>query len=295
MKIIWGNIRLRCHGAYLFLCAAGLLLARETYLPALGALFWHEAGHMVMAWALHLPVQQIELLPFGGVMTVQGLDSFSGAKQLLLSLGGPVFSLLGVLLTPAAIGLHYVGLAAGGRWIRHHLLLFLMNLLPVLPLDGGRIAFLFLSRFLPRDRLGRVFRLLTYAIAAFFCGLSLLFALRGQINMSPAFAGLFMVYAFECEERKPALTYVSGLIQRRMTLDRQFSLPVEHLAVRMDTPCVTLLRLLDPRSYHEMVILSPDGLEALGRVSEKELVEKILADPEGLTGDLLSKEKGTEA
>jgi Zn-dependent protease/CBS domain-containing protein len=120
-----------------------------TYLAmalAAAALFFvsllaHELGHAVVARREGMAIDGITLWLFGGVARFRGMFPSAGA-ELRIALAGPAVSLV--------IGVVLVGLAATTDWPAPiegvlayvgtiNLVLLAFNLLPALPLDGGRV------------------------------------------------------------------------------------------------------------------------------------------------------------
>lgn len=100
-------------------------------------LYIHEMGHIIAAWLRRMPIRQ-------GPTFIPGLGAFvlveestSPVDSLFLYLGGPLVGALGALL------LYWVGVRTGNPQItwtaRWGLWLNLVNLLPLLPFDGGRV------------------------------------------------------------------------------------------------------------------------------------------------------------
>jgi Zn-dependent protease len=115
---------------------AGLALAVLLYLSVLA----HEASHAVMAKRYGLPVSHITLQFFGGMTAIDG-EPETPRQEFWISVVGPLSS-LGVavvafaahlVVTDGLIGLAFTGLA----WT--NLLVGIVNLVPGLPLDGGRV------------------------------------------------------------------------------------------------------------------------------------------------------------
>jgi Zn-dependent protease len=115
---------------------AGLALAVLLYLSVLA----HEASHAVMAKRYGLPVSHITLQFFGGMTAIDG-EPETPRQEFWISVVGPLSS-LGVavvafaahlVVTDGLVGLAFTGLA----WT--NLLVGIVNLVPGLPLDGGRV------------------------------------------------------------------------------------------------------------------------------------------------------------
>ncbi len=105
------------------------------------SLFVHEMGHALMAKAFGLK-PSITLIAFGGQTTYQKEGGLGAAKEFLITLTGPIFG----------FGLCALAYIAGGfitapLWLMYgvriaflvNLYWTVLNLLPILPLDGGQL------------------------------------------------------------------------------------------------------------------------------------------------------------
>lgn len=131
----------------------------------------HELGHSYAALRYRVPVRRIVLLPIGGVAELEGMPE-NPRQELVIALAGPaVNGLLAVLLwlvaravrlgdellPGPALDLFERGALAGGEAVFRYifianLFLGLFNLLPIFPLDGGRVLRALLALRLPYVR-----------------------------------------------------------------------------------------------------------------------------------------------
>ncbi|MGW2180732.1 site-2 protease family protein [Streptomyces sp. NPDC001732] len=101
----------------------------------------HELAHTVVALRYKLPVRRIQLQFFGGVSEIEK-ESETPGREFLLAFVGPLLSL--VLAGLFYVGMRFVepgtvpGVLLAGLMISN-LLVAAFNLLPGLPLDGGRM------------------------------------------------------------------------------------------------------------------------------------------------------------
>jgi Zn-dependent protease len=112
--------------------AAGLFFA---------SLLGHELGHAVAARREGMELDGITLWLFGGVARFKGQFASAGA-ELRIALAGPLVSLvIGVACSLLAWAIALPGGVDGAlAWIGYvNLILLAFNMLPALPLDGGRV------------------------------------------------------------------------------------------------------------------------------------------------------------
>jgi Zn-dependent protease/CBS domain-containing protein len=121
--------------------ATYVVMAVAAALVFFASILLHELGHAVQARREGMEIEGITLWLFGGVAQFRGMFPSAGA-EFRIAVAGPLVSL--------ALGLLFVGVAAGlalwdavdgvAAWLGYiNLMLLAFNLLPALPLDGGRV------------------------------------------------------------------------------------------------------------------------------------------------------------
>jgi Zn-dependent protease len=116
-----------------------LLLAAHPVVWALSVLA-HEAGHALTAQRFGVQVRSVALMPLGGVTAFEE-ELRSGREELWVSGAGPGVS-LALALVFAMLGLATTGELHGSMQALalFNAAVFAVNVLPALPLDGGRVA-----------------------------------------------------------------------------------------------------------------------------------------------------------
>jgi Zn-dependent protease/CBS domain-containing protein len=101
----------------------------------------HELSHSLVAIRFHLPVRRILLYPLGGVSEIDKEPPTPG-QEFLVAVAGPLLSLalagVGWALTRVTPAGSVAGLLVL-QLMRANLIVGIFNLLPGLPLDGGRL------------------------------------------------------------------------------------------------------------------------------------------------------------
>lgn len=135
---MWRPDALRVKPSGLLLAAAFLLLSRSWLLPAslFTAAACHELAHWLTLRALHAPPRTLILSASGASMYVPGLARLSyGGELLAVAAGSGCNLLLWALLS-------LTGWPPLAPFAGAHLILGALNLLPVRPMDGGRLLWL---------------------------------------------------------------------------------------------------------------------------------------------------------
>ena len=150
------DIAVRLYFSFFFLLSVFLLLEKlEQGGHFLFAVIWHELGHMLLLLQQKQQIIGMDCSAFGIRINRETIGTFW--QEFLLYLAGPASNLLAALfLLP---------------WNKvsaiFHLLLATLNLLPILPMDGGNLAALVLEQLLPQraaQRSGHLLSVLTWLL-----------------------------------------------------------------------------------------------------------------------------------
>ena len=151
-------------GALVWLAILLLLLPLEWVIALLLAMCVHECAHAV---AICLTGGSIHGVHIGGTGTVLVSQPMSGMKEGICAIAGPIGSLLLLLLIRWMPRTAICGAVHG-----------LYNLIPLIPLDGGRILRCIVDKLFSPPRAGRVFSGLQIVIRVAIAALCILASAR---------------------------------------------------------------------------------------------------------------------
>lgn len=285
----------------IYLHAATLLFA--AYMIAVGqgklliisiiSIFLHEMGHCAAALLAGYPAPEIEITPLGALMRLD--DELYGTKglRLLMLAAGPMVSLL---LCCCAVWLtknNVLSVDTGRICFSSNLSFFVGNLLPVLPLDGGRILALLLSCFLPLNSSKKIMRILGTVSGLLFVVLNIYMALANLgWNLSCCLAGCVMIYAANAGTTSAALEEMRMLMDRKIRFEVCGALPCRWVVVSGNVSLRKALTYLAPRAY-TMFLLKDIDQGYLQWVDEETLIYTYMNMPAEGCKTLLYKEKQT--
>lgn len=277
-----GHIRktaLHVHPMFPVLCLTYLLGGQgKILLIYLLTLMGHEGGHILIAWRLGLSVRRLELTPFGGSMQIDEAERLPARHSFALAAGGVCVNAL--LLPPLGALFIRTGSLPCLLGITVNLWMLALNLLPVLPLDGGRMLLALLAKRLDRAAAFRALLMLGRALCALLLLDALLRALRGEGAMLRLTLGCYLLYASSLEEKTSTSRYLAAYLSSRNRAKKSGALPVQHLCARGDITVTALLSHLHGGAYHLVEVLDPlDTSRRLGVLDEEALLSALMSRP----------------
>jgi Zn-dependent protease len=209
---------------------AYVVMALVAALLFFGSLLLHELGHAQQARREQVEIEGITLWLFGGVAKFKG-DLPSAGAELRIAFAGPLVTLvLGsafVLLAGAGLPEVVDGVAA---WLGYtNIALLVFNLLPALPLDGGRVLRSLLwmrsgDRAAATETAGAVARAVAYGLIGL--GAALLLFSGEFAGAWLAVIGWFVLQASRAEVRSvAAIAGLAGLRVRDLMTPDPVSVP----------------------------------------------------------------------
>lgn len=174
-----------------------------------GSVALHELGHSFVAKAKGAYIHEIVLYPFGGAAKISNIPK-RPVDEILVALAGPAVSLALAVLFQQFELLRFLGYL--------NAMLFFFNILPVFPMDGGRVLRAALTIKHGRQEATRI----AATVGKYFCGLFVviglfglpvqLFGLIGPLKPSLmlAFIGGYIYFAGQAEYRQVVLEQQAG-------------------------------------------------------------------------------------
>lgn len=198
-----------------------------------------------------------------------GLTAF---QLFSVAISGPLSNLLAAIVLAALTHWDILPFLLANEAIRINLMLFLFNLLPVLPLDGGRILYCILQRPLGRTKAMRFGIHLGRSFSGFLACIAIcIFFHYGKLNLSLIFSAVFILLS--AQDEKDALMQ-STLTQ--LCPSEDIPLPARIYQVKTETTIASALSLLRPKEAC-WFLLSKDK-QPVGIVSGQALLEYLKHD-----------------
>jgi len=240
----------------------------------------HETSHTVVAQGLGVPVKDIEVFPFGGVARTEGLLEIDPRVEKKIAWAGPLtnFILAGLAMS------FYVNHWYWGWWdegmvlffIQANLVIAIFNLVPALPLDGGRIfRALLCERYNYRVateiavRTGKVLAVMVFVTGVIWWWF-------GHFNLTFVAAGIFIFLAASREKHLAAYTFLRSLGNKDREIIHKGGLRGEQIVVSEEASILEVLRLFTPNRYHLVKVMDLRSRKLRRELSETVIVEQAL-------------------
>ncbi|REK75931.1 M50 family metallopeptidase [Paenibacillus paeoniae] len=188
-----GGIRWSIHPLFIIVMLASAVTGYFAELLTLFILVLvHELGHVVVAKGFGWTIREVKLLPFGGVAEVDEAGGITAKEDAIVAIAGP---LQNVWMGALAWGLGVAGIwdEAWAQYVgQANLMIALFNLLPIYPLDGGKLLQALLSYMM------NYYRMLIWSarLSLLFSAMMLLGALFPLIGGEGIQLNLFIVGTF---------------------------------------------------------------------------------------------------
>lgn len=134
---------------FLFILIAFLTGMLTELVIILSIVLWHEFGHFIGAKRFKWRINSIMLWIFGGVMTTDEYGTRPLYEEAIVTIAGPFQHLIIYLVIYLFSTLSFFSPSLINTMIFLNTTILLFNLLPIWPLDGGKLLFICLCSFQP--------------------------------------------------------------------------------------------------------------------------------------------------
>lgn len=288
MKLVIGETKIKINITAaimpVFMLIAGL---EAEYAAAFLSITLHELGHIMAARACGIKAGMISVTALGFSAAVPDAGCSRGERIMICS-AGPAFNLLFFLVVLLAD--HMIPGEQGFLRLLSASSLFLafINLLPALPLDGGRLILELLSGNIGMLAAGRAMRVLAWLISTIIviAGGYQLYA--SSYNASLIIIGLYIMITAMTGKVESALMNMKQIICRKSRLLKKGIYPARDLVVLKNTRLSDTLKSMDFDRFHIVHVLD-DALNIIGVFTETEIIDALISNNDDMTFERLIK------
>ena len=266
-------IKIRIHplffllGLALFFLGSGFVFVAYTI-----AVVMHEMGHSAAAARMGYALDDIRLMPYGAQVS-GGAEGMKPYEEILAALAGPAANLALAVVFTALWWLAPATYFFTETFVAANLVNALFNLIPVFPLDGGRVTLALLSLKFRRGRAVKYMRVGGLIAACAFIVLFLLSMIFKRFNPTYGIIGVFIFASTFRAAGSVSYSRIYALSRRSESLKQ--GLPVREIVISGRATLFTLSRLLTGRYYYKIEI-TDDKMRVVKRLSERELDDMLV-------------------
>ncbi len=261
------GIKLKIHFTFVLLALYyGLTGQLFTFLIYTISAILHEVGHSLTASKLGYKLNKVVVMPFGAV--VSGDTKYMSCKEeVKIALAGPLFSLL-IGLTVVACWWFYPQTYAYTDLIADaNFALATVNLIPIMPLDGGRVFLSLSSIKFGREKGRKITKIVGYVLSTCLLALVVMSSVV-TFNLSLIiFSAFAFIGQFFATQDTNYVSLWTGWKERKLSSGAVF----KRFAVDKSVTVKKALKLLDVDCVNEVAVFS-DG-ERVKLLSESQLID----------------------
>ncbi|RCX20804.1 stage IV sporulation protein FB [Anaerobacterium chartisolvens] len=240
----------------------------------------HEAGHIAVACLLGAGISSIRILPVGlnAEIDESGLCKY---KKLAIYVAGPLVNIaIGLLLHFISFYLPYAWWTKFFAMVNLYLAVF--NLLPVLPLDGGRVLESIMSErvgFILTERYVKVF---TLVLASIISLLGIVQILGEDHRFNLVLIGIYIFLCLKSGKMEAGMVNIKNMLYRRSRFLNKGVYPARNLAVIKSLRVSEAIRSMDFDRFHIIHVLD-NGLNIVGELTEHHVLEAMIKHSPDIT------------
>lgn len=239
------------------------------------AFFWiiiHELAHYFIVLKLGVEPEDLKVHLLGARLEISNFDDLEFREKLFICFSGPLLNLIVAILFFIFYRIFPFNEYIYSN-IEINLVLFIFNLLPIYPLDGGKIAEILLERKFLFIKVNRILSNISYIFGVGFILLSIsTMIILNRINLTSLFAGIFILYLSYNDRRKVMYIIMGDITKKRERLINKKYIDSRITSVYCEQNMINLLRLIDKNKFNIFYVLDED-MDLLYILKENEVID----------------------
>lgn len=246
---------------------------------AMCALLFHEAGHVWAARSSNEPIESMELMPFGAVIRLFERPQTTG-REFLIAAAGPVLSFVTATIAAGLVCFFPSAEEALNGFVSASLMLAAVNLIPAMPLDGGRMLRVLLKLVVSERTATVLCAILGLVVAAGLILLGVYGSLSDSFMPIPFLLSGFLILGGVKELRNGSYAAAVAVARRGGRINKSESIRMQTVAILSSVKARDALKRLKGAS---LIAVMDDTMHLLGTLSEGDVFNAMVTHGADIT------------
>lgn len=255
------------------LVLAYILKSQMTFFMSFGVVLIHELFHLFAAILMGAEVKSIVILPFGMTLRLSRDVIRYPKKEVAIALAGPLSNVIMLIIA------HFFRKSYSDNL---NFLLFcivnwsvlLLNLIPVPPLDGGRVLRAIIIRSSGLMRATGILQKISRFFVCTICAVGVYIMIITKGNPSLCIIGAFLAFSLTEEKKSGDLLIMNELIHEKEKFKEMAIIPTSSLTITVDSPAYKVIKKLNLSTFYIVYIVDND-LKIIKTATESDFIRAV--------------------
>lgn len=238
--------------------------------PAFLIVSFHEIMHCITALTFGISAYEFELLPIGAVLRLKELDSATPFQDIVISISAPAVNIILAFIL-FLIGQYYNSYYLN-IFFRDNLLIGIFNLIPALPLDGGRILRDGINSRILYKKADMITVKISITIGIGMIAYFLFLILCSKFSLNILMIALFIIISSIKEKERIVYFIMGDIIKKKYNFIKRGYIENRGVSIYYKWDLLKVLGIVDKNKYSIFYVLD-DEMEVLDVIYEVEIIE----------------------
>lgn len=254
------------------------------------SILMHELGHVSTAVLIGQRLLYIRLLPVGLNAVMDG-QVCNRRKNVLIYMAGPVVNMILFGLCWIFVDAYMIQSEILDFFILANIYLMIFNMIPILPLDGGKVFREIISAFTGMIRADRWMRKFSMIFSVLLIILGAFQLIENCKNFSLMAAGIYILFTIKFDRMEAALMNMKSFIYRHRRLAKKGIYPSRDLVAIKTVQLDQAIKSMDFDRFHFVRVLD-ENLAYLCSFTEQEIINGMVKYGPDITFEDFIKKSG---
>lgn len=230
----------------------------------------HELAHLVAAKCLGLSVSHIVIYPFGLNLRLKNTILYSISDEIILYMAGPCLNILFALFCVFFFEQHWIF----KNLYYINIALFLTNILPITPLDGGVVVKKLLNYRYGFERGNSIMRVISFVMLIGVMGIGAMLVYTNNFNPSICIFAFFLIGNMLISKEKYNKNLLKELLYCRNKKNNKYSYNAKIVACRGRENLLGAAKKFNQADNYFVFVTDGKSVEEI--LSEEEVIDELL-------------------